>query len=128
SLYTEIKKLKEKAGISDLENKLGELSAKIKDVARASEPSAIHQAESDGFRVTVARTFRKWFDMKAIKKFASKAEFQIINDEALKTELDREKFEELVKSGLISRELRQKSFREEEMTPRVSIVPPKKDK
>src|SRR3990167_262972 len=126
SLSTEIAAKKEKAGISELEQGLEELATKIKDVARASDPEALLAAEADGSRVSVARSFRKWFDMKAIKKFASKAELQIITNEALEVEVNKEKFEELVKGGLVSRELRQKAFREEEMTPRVSIVPPKK--
>lgn len=122
SLSTELAEKKKKAGIDELEHELEQLAGKIKDVARASEPEVVEASSADGFRISIARSFRKWFDMQAIKKFASKAELQIITNEALEVEVNKEKFEELVKGGLVSRELRQKSFREEEMTPRVSLI------
>ncbi len=122
SLKEEIDEAKKKAGIDALEEKLETLTSNIKDVARSVDESAIESAHSGRFKVRVDRPFKSWFDLEAIRKFAKKPELAIIEKEALKIEVDKPKFEELVKAGFISREVRQKAFREEEMTPRVVIV------
>lgn len=122
TLKGEIDTLKESAGITVMEDRLDEITSKIKDVARSVEDEAIASAGYGKFRLSVSRPFKSFYDLKAIEKFASKKELGIIEETAIKKEVDKEKFEELVKSGFISRELKQKAFREEAQTPRVSIV------
>ena len=122
TIFLEIQAIKEKNGIVEKEEELAELQNQIKDVARQANEDEIEQSANSHFTVRVDRPFKSWYDLEAIKKFGKKSEVQLIEKEALKVEVDKPKLEELVKSGLISRELRQKSFREEALTPRVSIV------
>lgn len=127
ALFLEIQTEKERAGISEKERNLEEIQNKIKDVARSVSDEEIGQSANSHFVIRVDRPFRSWYELEAIRKFGKKSEIQLVEKEALKVEVDKPKFEELVKAGLISREVRQKSFREEALTPRVSIVPKKNE-
>lgn len=122
ALFLEIQQDKERVGISEKESKLSELQNQIKDVARAAEDKEIELSANSHFAVRVDRPFRRWYDLEAIEKFGSKSEIQLVKKEALRVEVDNSKFEELVKANFVSREVRQKSFREEPLSPRVSIV------
>lgn len=121
SVKEEINEAKRKAGIDEREDHLESLINQIKDIARSVSDEEIESANTQKIRIVVSRPFKKWYDLEAIRKFAKKSELTIVEKEALKVEVDSAKFEELVKSGLISREVRQKSFREEAQTPRVMI-------
>lgn len=123
----EIIKLKEENGILSLEEKLEKLQGQIKDIARSVSDEEIDKAQGSGFCVKVSRPFKKIYDLALLHAAASKQEWDIIQDNALKTEVDNEKFEDLVQRGAVSREVKLKAFREEAMTPRVSVLPIKKD-
>lgn len=78
--------------------------------------------ENKLLKVKVTPAFRKYFDYSVILKIARPQELAIINEKAIATEIDRIIFEDLVETGKIRPELKQKSFREVALTPRVSIT------
>lgn len=121
-VMTEIEGLKQKHGITDLETKLEELNEQIKSVAREADQAELDKAQSTNFIVKVARPFKAIYSWSKIQKYGKAAEVNLIEDRALKTEIDAKEFEKLVKEGAVSRELKAKVFSEEAQTPRVTIA------
>jgi len=124
-LNLEIENDKRKFGIEEKEKKLEEIAVKIKEIARQASEQEINKAKNDFYYIRVDRPYKKQYDWKAIKKYATEEELKIIEKEALKIEVIMDKFNQLVEKGLVSRELRAKRgvFKEAPLTPRVSIVP-----
>lgn len=124
-LADEIINIKAKTGLMEKEAKATEISNKIKDLARTASESEIETARTQTFYLRVDQPFKKWYDWDAIKKHATPTELKVIEKEALDIEVNRSVLEKLVEEGKVSRELRTKKgvFKEEKLTPRVSIVP-----
>lgn len=121
-LFLEVRELKEKSGLGEMEKNLEDLDSSIKTLAREASDEDIAAAVAGRFFLRVDRPWKKFYDFEAIKKYAKKSELDLITKEALKVEVDKPKFEELVAAGLVSKEVKQKAFKEEEQTPRVSIL------
>ena len=118
----ELAVLKQRNGIDQLEEKLEKLQTQIKDIARSVSDEEIGKAQGGGFCVKVSRPFKKYYDLALLHAAASDQEWNIIQDNALNTEVDTEKFEALVNQGAVSRDVKHKAFREEALTARVSIT------
>jgi len=100
-----------------IKDKLDEDATVIKEAAKES----LEPMENKQIKVTIARAWKKWYDVGTLKKKASTKEWDEIEANCLVQDVDKVKFEELVEENKISTELKQASFKEEEMTPRVSI-------
>ena len=87
-----------------------------------SVAAAEGEIENDIVQVKVARHYRKWYDVETLTKLSKPKEWTIITNEAAVINIDRSKFELLVKEQKIRAELMQKSFREEALTPRITIT------
>src|SRR3990167_2496679 len=92
-------------------DRLEELGIEVKTAARELSDEEVGKVKTDLFKITISRPFKKYYDFKLLKKYATKAEYEVIEDKALKVEVDKLTFEELVKSGLVSKTLKQKSFK-----------------
>lgn len=90
------------------------LEADIKAEAKTGKEDVEH----DGVLVKVIRRFSKWYDHSELQKKELK---ELETAGGLKHEVIKEVFEKLVHDNLISQESRAKAFREEELSPAVSI-------
>ena len=117
-----VREIRENVGLVEKEKDLEDLDSQIKTIARDASDEDIADAVVGNFFLRIDRPYKKFYDFKAIQKCAKKSELELITKEALKVEVDKPKFEELVAAGLVSKEVKQKAFREEEQTPRVSIL------
>lgn len=80
--------------------------------------------ENKYFRVKPSQSFKKWFDFATVKSLVNEAEWSAIEEHALKSvDLDSKKMTELVMEGKIRPEIVQESYREKQMTTRVTIAP-----
>ena len=113
---------RESAGIGPIEEEMREAEANVKTLAREASGADVENAATAHFRIRVDRPFRKIYNVEMIRKWATKDELKIIENEALVVEVKTDKFEELVTAGMISRALKQRAFREEPLQVRVSIV------
>ena len=127
-LYLEIKNERDRIGLGAKEDKLVELTSQIKEAGRAATNEEVEKVGNKYFYIRRDQPYRKWYNLEAVRKFASRDELTLIEKKAVTSQIDKPKFEELIKAGLVSRELRTKKgvFEEEKQTPRVSIVAVKK--
>lgn len=126
TLMAEIRAAKGRVGLFQMEDELQKLDLHIKETARAATEKQIADAGNDSIRLRVDRPWRKWYEWAVIRKFGTKAEIAAIEEAALNIEVDRTKLDALVEAGTVTKELRQKAFREEQMTARVVIEDLKK--
>ena len=96
------------------QQQLNELTEAVKTASREE----LVDTDNDHVRVSVSRKFKSWYepsllDIKTIKLLKER--------DGLKTEVIKGVFEDLVKTGEITRELAAKSYREEEMTPSILL-------
>ena len=78
--------------------------------------------ENDTVKITVARPYKKWYDIATIKE--DRETWLILRaEEAIKKtiEVDKDIIDALVRDEKINRELVAKAYSEEALTPRVSI-------
>ena len=120
-LLTEYTNLIDKIGQENLD-RMEELEKDIKTTAREAGDDEVAKAVTSSFSIRVDRKFKKYYDWALIKKYAQDNELTLIKDQAIKIEVDKVKFEELVKADMVSLKLKQKAFREEQMTPSVTIL------
>lgn len=109
---TELKVAKEKA------------EKELKIVTRAAKEGA----ENKQYTVVYIPKWKKWYDLDAVYNAATPTQRKLIDENCLVQTLDKVKFEEMIKSEDLPRELKQKGFREEEMTAAVSIKTRKEEK
>ena|SRR3990167_5946058 len=107
--------------IFDLFNSLDLEKVEAETYLKRTAAQANENIENKQIKVRVSPAFKKWFDYNTILKLAKPSELAIINERATITEIDKVVFEELVETGKIRPELKQKSFRETPLTPRVTI-------
>ena len=91
--------------------------ANLKDIAKAVKEGA----ENKYFRVVYSPKWKKWYDLEAVYSAATPDQKKLIDEKCLIQTIDKKKFDELIKSEDLPRELKQKAFREEEMASSVSI-------
>jgi len=95
---------------------LEECEREVKEYARMTG----NEYESDMLKVQVVQTYKKEYDYSILKRIAKPNQMAKIDSITTKT-VDRRKFEEMVEDGVIPAKLAQKSFKEEQGTPRVLI-------
>lgn len=77
---------------------------------------------NDKIKVTYAPAYRKWYDFDIILGMITpKQRKELEEADAITTSLDKKIFEDLVEKGVIPINVKQSSFKEEEMSPRVII-------
>ena len=122
TLARRLEKMRESAGIIEAENEVREAEANVKALAREASEADVEKAATAHFRIRVDRPFRKTYSVEILRKYAMKEEMDIIEHEALSVEVKNDKFEDLVAAGMVSKQLKQRAFREEALSPRVSIL------
>lgn len=121
-VFNKLQKFKEEhseifKAFASLEEVLTVAETDLKEIAREiKEP-----IENKFIRVKISQPYKKWFDVDVVLKLATPKELKIIEAEAMIAEIDKAKFELLVKDGKVRNELLQKAFREEEQQARITI-------
>lgn len=100
-----------------IQAELSELESQLKIEVREAGKSY----ENEKITVIYRPNFREYYDYKAISRIASPAEKTLIDQKAIDVEVNKKKFEELVKSGAIDINVERKAFRRDELTPRIII-------
>jgi hypothetical protein len=77
--------------------------------------------ENEVFKVLYTKAYKRWYDYDTIAKIATPAEMAIISERCLKKEINTQEFNKLIEEGILPAVLAQKSYREQELTPRVII-------
>lgn len=78
--------------------------------------------QNEFVRVTYSPAFKTFYDPAIVFEMVKPKQRKAIEDAgALKQEIDRKKFDELVELGVIDKSVAQAAFKEIEMTPRVLI-------
>lgn len=110
----------------ELESKVAEY-LKLKDKLTDDQKIIIEAARENkedmrngNVEVKVAQVWKKWYDPTILRREATPKEWEEI-EKCLETEVDKIRFENLIKEDRVRKELKQNAFREEESTPRVSI-------
>lgn len=97
----------------------GEAETELKTAVREKYKDNV---ANDEIRVTYAPTFKRYYDAETVLKMATPKQRKALEDaEAIITEIDTPKLEELVEKGEVDIKIKQKAFREVEQTPRVII-------
>lgn len=99
-----------------LSETLTDFGEQLKTIAREDGAT-----ENKFFKVKVSIPYKKWYDPEIVLNMATPKERKAIEDTALKAEIDNEKFELLIKDGLVRTEIKQEAFREKAQTARVTI-------
>lgn len=86
----------------------------IKETARMIKEDVTHK----DVEVKVTKAFKKWYDYTHLE---DKTRHILEIEGAVLHEVNRAMFDQLVVDGKISKEERAKSFKEEELTPRITI-------
>lgn len=77
---------------------------------------------NDQVKVTYSPAFKKWYDIDIIEGMITpKERKELENVDAIIRTLDKQKFEDLVEKGIIPIKVKQTSFKEKELSPRVII-------
>ena len=95
---------------------LEECEREVKEYAKTTG----NEYKSDTMKVQVIQVYKKEYDYSILRKIAEPNQMAKIDSITTKT-VDRKKLEEMVENGVIPAKLAQKSFREEQNTPRVFI-------
>lgn len=108
----------------ELQTKLEEQQSLIKKLAAQTK----NEVENKSFKVTVTRNFKKWFSFSEMSKHLDEKQEKLVfqtcvDDIKIESPDAKKKLQELVDEEKIPVDAIQKSFHEEEMTPRVSIKP-----
>ena len=105
----------------ELERAIEEVAKEIQAEARETKEDCEHS----GVKVTVVRKFKKWYEW---DKLSPKTRKLLEEQGAVKHEVDREMFDELVHNEEISAKERAAAFEEQEMTTSVIVkfIQPKK--
>ena len=101
----------------ELQRQLSEIESSLKEEVRAGGKSV----ENDKLTVIYRPNFHEYYDYKVIARVASSTEKALIDQKALDVEVNRKKFEELVKAGAIDINVERKAFKRDELTPRIII-------
>lgn len=110
-------KLTNKEVFDTLETLLKAISTvenEIKETARTLKQDINHK----DVEVKVTKAFSKWYEYAQLE---DKTRHILEIEGAVSHEVDRAMFDQLVVDGKISREERVKAFKEEELTPRITI-------
>lgn len=99
---------------NELEESADLLENEIKEVAKET----MEDAEANGVKVTVSPRYKKWYDYKKLSEDTRKL---LEKNGAIKHEVNREMFEQLVHEDKIDKAERAKAFNEELQTVAVSI-------
>lgn len=98
--------------VQDAEEKL---KADVKENIKAN-------VANDQIKVTYSPAYKKWYDVDVVMGMTTPKMRKALEEAgAVKTELDKVKFEDLVEKGVIPVEVKQTAFKEKELAPRVSI-------
>lgn len=108
----------------ELKNKMGEQESLVKKLSAQTK----NEVENRRFKVTVTRSFRKWFSFSEMSKHLDEKQEKLVfqtcvDDIKIDSPDAKKKLQELVDAEKVPVEAIQKAFHEEEMTPRVSIKP-----
>lgn len=98
----------------EMEKAISEVEDEIKAAARGSKEDALHA----GVKVTVIRKFKKSYDWKLLSE---KTQELLMKKEAVRFEVNKDAFEELVHNEEISMKERAEAFKEEEMSTSVTV-------
>ncbi len=98
----------------EIEKSIKEVEEEIKAYARESKEDTEH----DGVKVTVIRKFRKWYDWSIL---SPKNQKLLEKEGAVKHEVSKDVFEDLVHDQKITVEERADAFKEEELATSVSV-------
>jgi hypothetical protein len=99
----------------NLQQAVTDADSELRTWARDNGPT-----ENDHFTVTVQYKTRKWYDADKILELAP--EVRNLKGVVVET-IDKSKIEALAKGGMIDAAIAKKAYREEPMTPAVSIKP-----
>jgi len=127
TLKQKLVQLKDKHGISAFEEEVAQAEIDLKNLAKESTPEDVLKAKTEDFFIRVDQPYKRYYDLKLIKKHASKDELSILEEKAFVVDVDRNRFDKLVVDGKISRELKAKAFKEKKLSMRAAIVPIKHD-
>lgn len=100
--------------LEDHQAALNTVENRIKEIARQTKEEYSHS----GVAVKVVRAWKKWYEYASLPMRTREL---LDNEGVVKHEINKEKFEALVDEGRVKKSEKVKAFKEEELTPRISV-------